>query len=183
MCWRRWPRDYGLSAKAGRHRVRFRSPRCCLASTIPGAAWLGFGMPRRDCRKLLQMSDPSQDETLNARQLQAVSALLSEPTIGKAADRAGVSVRTLYSWLHDDAAFIATYQDARRQAVQQAIAQLQKHSSDAVSVLVSIMKNTSKPPAVRIAAASKVLDLAIKGVELEDLAARLEALEQAYAKH
>lgn len=128
------------------------------------------------------MADPSQDETLTARQYQAVAALLSEPTIGKAAAAAGVPVRTLYTWLHDDPAFITIYQEARRQAVQQAIAQLQKHSNDAVSVLVSIMKNTNKPPAARIAAASKVLDLAIKGVELEDLALRLAALEAAYAQ-
>jgi hypothetical protein len=128
------------------------------------------------------MADPTTDESLNARQLDAVSALLSAPTIGKAAERAGVPVRTLYSWLHDDVAFIALYQEARRQAVQQAIAQLQKHSSDAVSVLVSIMKSSKKPAAARIAAASKVLDLAIKGVELEDLAARLAALEEAYGQ-
>ena len=52
------------------------------------------------------MADSSQDETLTARQYQAVAALLSEPTIGKAATAAGVPVRTLYTWLHEDAAFI-----------------------------------------------------------------------------
>jgi hypothetical protein len=33
---------------------------------------------------------------------------------------------------------------------------------------------------VRLTAASKVLDLAIKSVEIDDLAARLEALERAH---
>jgi hypothetical protein len=39
---------------------------------------------------------------------------------------------------------------------------------------------TGNPAAVRLAAASKVLDLAIKSVELEDVMSRLEALEKAY---
>ena len=64
------------------------------------------------------MADIAQDELLTVRQQQAVAALLSEPTIGKAAEASGVPVRTLYTWLHDDAAFIGFYQDARRESVR-----------------------------------------------------------------
>lgn len=82
--------------------------------------------------------------------------------------------------------------EAARQALQvsQAAAaivyRLQAEKRDLASdvsaqaALVQLMA-AGNPAAVRPAAASKVIDIAIKSVELEDLAARLEALEKAYA--
>ena len=116
-------------------------------------------------------------DTLTARQEKAIAALLSEPTVEKAAVKVGVGLRTLHTWLHDPA-FADAYRAARREAVGQAIARLQQVSAHAVTVLVNVMTNTSTPPATRVAAAKSVLEMAVKAVELEDLAARLDALEQ-----
>ena len=118
-----------------------------------------------------------QTDQLTPKQHKTIAALLSEPTIEKAAAKVGVGERTLHTWLHEPA-FAAAYRAARREAVSQAVARLQQVSTHAVTVLVNVMANTSTPPATRVAAAKTVLEMAIKAVELEDLAARLDALEQ-----
>ena len=118
---------------------------------------------------------------LTEKQELAIAALLSSATIGAAATKVGVTARTLNEWGRQEH-FAAAYREARRQAVNQAIARLQRSSSDAVAVLCTLMKSTRVAPAVRLAAASKVLDLAIRAVELEDVMARLEALEAKHAQ-
>lgn len=119
-------------------------------------------------------------DNLAHKQHKAIAALLSEPTISAAADKLGVNERQIYRWL-EDADFATAYRKARQEAVSQAIARLQQVSSHAVTVLVSLMADKRTPPSTRLAAASKILDSAIKAVELDDLQARLEALEAAHA--
>lgn len=118
-------------------------------------------------------------DELSPKQHKAISGLLVAPTIKEAAELAGCGERTLRGWL-DEPTFQAAYQAARRQAVGQAIAQLQQMSSIAVGTLLDLMAFAS--PAVRLSAARTVLELAIKSVELDDIQARLAALEEAYAK-
>ena len=84
----------------------------------------------------------------------------------------------MFLWLKEPQ-FSETYRNARRDATSQAIARLQQNSSDAVTVLVDIMKDATAPKTIRVTAASKVLDIAIKSVEIDELAARLDALEAA----
>lgn len=124
------------------------------------------------------MADPQLDDKLTVRQHKALSALLTEPSVGKAAAAASVPERTLRTWLKTPA-FADEYRSARREATQQAIARLQQVSGSAVIVLCQLMAHST--PAVKLGAARTVLEFAIKAVELEDLAARLAALEQAYA--
>lgn len=128
------------------------------------------------------MADETAIDDLNTRQHNAIAALLVEPTIRKAATAAGVPERTLYGWLKEPG-FSAQYREARREAVAQSIARLQTYSSEAATTLYTVMKNTKASPAVRLMAARSVLEFAIKAVELEDIQARLEALEQAHAQH
>ncbi len=118
-----------------------------------------------------------QTDQLTPRQHKTIAALLSEPTIEKAAAKVGVGERTLHTWL-SESAFADAYRTARREAVSQAIARLQQVSTHAVTVLVNVMASTETPAATRVAAARTVLETAIKAVELEDLAARLDILEQ-----
>lgn len=140
-----------------------------------GAGCVGHSLrPKFSCRKRQKMAT----DELTPKQHKAIAALLAEPTIKAAAAALGVGERTLHGWL-DVPAFAIAYRVARRASVQHAIAQLQQASAIAVSTLVDLMAFGS--PAVRLGAASKVLDLTIKAVELEDLAARLAALEEAYA--
>lgn len=119
---------------------------------------------------------------LSALQEKTIAALLSEPTIEAAAKRIGISARTINEWMRTVPEFEADYRAARREAVQQAITRLQQSSSEAAGVLIALMRNTRAPSYARLAAASKVLDMAVKAVELDDIMARLEALEANYAQ-
>ncbi len=117
------------------------------------------------------------DRRVTPKQEKAITALLAQPTIAAAARAAGVNPATIYRWLAKPA-FEVAYRTARREAVGQAIARLQQVSRHAVTVLVNVMASKETPPATRVAAAKTVLETAIKAVELEDLAARLAALER-----
>lgn len=107
-----------------------------------------------------------------------ICALLVEPTIEKAAVKVGIGTTTAFRWLQDPE-FQAEYQQARKQAVSQAIAQLQQATTQAVATLQAIMQDETAPAASRVTAARTVLDTSLKAIELEDLAQRIEKLEQA----
>jgi formylmethanofuran dehydrogenase subunit B len=113
------------------------------------------------------------------KQDQAIAALLEQPTISKAAKKAGVGERTLLRWLQLDD-FQAALRIAQRKVLSQAIAQLQQAASESVRTFLSVMLDECASASARVAAAKIVLDFAIKGVEREDLEKRLTALEQKF---
>jgi hypothetical protein len=115
-------------------------------------------------------------EKRHHKQERAIAALLVAPSVMAAAQQIGVNENTLLRWLKD-AAFQTTYRDARRQVVQQAIAQVQQATSEAVATLRAIMSNGDAPASARVSAAKAVLETALKAVELEDIEQRLQALE------
>jgi phage terminase small subunit len=117
-------------------------------------------------------------EKITRCQDKAIMALLTCETIAQAAAVAGVSESTLLRWLKDPS-FKAAYLEVRREAVSQAVSQLQRLSSEAVRTLQEVMSDTEAKHTARVTAARTVLDMAIKGVEIEDLQARLEELEEA----
>ncbi len=114
---------------------------------------------------------------LSARQEQALAALLIEPTVTAAATKANVPERTLYRWL-DEPAFTAAYREARRKAVKQTVARLQRASAPVVSILLQLAASDQSPATARVAACRAVLDYTFKAVELEDLDERLRVLEE-----
>jgi hypothetical protein len=113
-------------------------------------------------------------EKLSRKQEQAIAALLTRPTLERAAAACNLTGRTLSRWLRDPG-FARAYRDARRQIVEQAVTQLQGLCRQAVEVLHANM--LCGDPGVEVRAALGVLDRAIKGVELADLAERVEQLE------
>jgi len=68
---------------------------------------------------------------------------------------------------------------ARRAAFSQSVARLQQASGAAVSTLLKIMVDPGAPPSTRVRAADSVLDHSAKSIEIEDIEARVTALEQA----
>lgn len=114
---------------------------------------------------------------LTSKQQNTILALLTEPTIKAAAQKAGVGERTVHTWL-DEPAFSKAYAKARREATRRAVARLQQYSDTAAAVLLEIMATKSNHPSVRLAAAKTVLEFSIKAVELEDMEQRLTALER-----
>jgi hypothetical protein len=121
------------------------------------------------------MTEPA--DNLSPKQHKAIAALMSSPTISAAAAAVGVNERQVYRWL-DDPAFAEAYRAARREAVGQATARLQQVSSEAVDRLQALL--TCGKPAIELSAARSIIEFAVKSVELEDLQARIEALEAKY---
>jgi len=107
----------------------------------------------------------------------AVAALLTTRNIEEAAKTVGVAPNTLLNWMKDRE-FAAAYRKARWAVVGQAIARLQQTTGAAVSTLQKLMVDSNSPAAIKGQAARTVLAMAIKGVEVEDLEARIAELER-----
>ena len=120
-------------------------------------------------------------EKLSRNQERAISALLVHPTMSQAAEAAGIGEVTLWRWLRIPT-FKEQYRLARREAVSQAVGQLQAACSIAVVALTDVFRDVNCPASARVSAARTVLEMALKGVELEDLAVRVEELEKRVAK-
>lgn len=105
-----------------------------------------------------------------------VAALLTEGTIEQAADKAGVSARSIKTWLQLPE-FQAAYLEAGQQLVQNAIGRLQEGTGEAVDTLRTLLACNHMPTRAR--AALGMLDYAYKGMELLNLAQRVEDLERA----
>jgi hypothetical protein len=108
----------------------------------------------------------------------AIAALLTRPSIEDAARVTGVGEKTMRRWL-DEPEFRARYLKARRESVHQSVARLQQATGAAGTTILKLMMDSSVPAAVRLRAAESVFVHAIKGVELEDIEARLTELERA----
>jgi len=117
-------------------------------------------------------------DALTRKQERALLALLREPTIAKAAGVCDTSERTLHRWLNDEL-FSRVYRKARREAFGQAIGLTQHYAPLAVNTLATLMADKSTAAHARVTAATTLLKFGREGIELDDLAARVEALEQA----
>ena len=105
-------------------------------------------------------------------------ALLENPTLEKAAQAAGVSKATLWRALQKPE-FLQAYRAARREAFSQSVARLQHASSAAVGTLLRIMTDREASSSSRVRAADVVLQTALRGMEMEELEARVAQLETA----
>jgi hypothetical protein len=117
---------------------------------------------------------PGHGEKLSRRREQAIAALLSSGTVEQAAERAGVSYRTLRSWLVQPD-FAAEYRARRRALLDDAVKVLQAASASAVGTLVGKLK--APKDADGINAARLILETAFRGTEVLDLAVQLAELK------
>ena len=83
-------------------------------------------------------------EKLSRNQERAISALLVHPTMTQAADAAGIGEVTLWRWLRIPT-FKEQYRLARREAVSQAVGQLQAACSAAVVALTDVFRDVKLP--------------------------------------
>jgi hypothetical protein len=114
---------------------------------------------------------------LSPRQVKAMEALLQEPIVARAAAAGGVNERTLRRWLTEPAFRDAVFR-ARREAFGQAIWLTQRYAAVAVATLVKLLQETTVPPSAKVAAAGMILKFGREGMELDDLAERVAALER-----
>jgi AcrR family transcriptional regulator len=112
-----------------------------------------------------------------SREDQALLALISEPTIAKAAEASGISQPTLFRYLQNKE-FRAEYQRQKRTLLDAALSDLHAATGEAVACLVEIMTNPEMNPAARVAAARAVLGYSIDTAKMEDIVRRLELLEE-----
>ena len=114
---------------------------------------------------------------LSRNQEKAILALLTEPTLAKAADKVGITANTLWRWMQLDE-FNESYLRAKRDAFSQAIGRLQQAATQAVDTLQDVMGNKKAAAMARVRAAEIVLEMAHKGIETEDIAARMDEMEE-----
>lgn len=118
---------------------------------------------------------------ITPKQDAAIIALLTEPTVERAATKAKVAPRTVYRWLNQPE-FKAAFRDARRAMVDQAVVVLQQITKDAVKALKRNLTDPA-PPGVQVQAANSVLDKAIDSQSLADMQAELEDLREVVRRY
>jgi hypothetical protein len=111
---------------------------------------------------------------------EAVAALLTQRSIDEAAKATGIAANTLLKWMKDPD-FQEVYREARREAFGQCIARLQYASSAAVSVMLKILADPSAPASARLRAADMIVTHSAKAIEIDDVEARVSALEASVA--
>ncbi len=107
----------------------------------------------------------------------AILALMTEPSIRRAAASVGLAEKTLRRWLAARPEFAEAYRHAREEAFAQSVAMLAQRASEAVLTLYDLMTDRECPPATRAHAAGKILELGMRARELGDLAERITELE------
>jgi hypothetical protein len=117
------------------------------------------------------------DDGLTGKQGRAVEALLREPTAARAAALAGVNERTIRRWSREPA-FRAALLRGRRDAFGQAVGLTQRYAPVAVAALVKVLQDPAAGASAKVAAAGVLLRFGREGIELDDLAERLERLEE-----
>lgn len=120
---------------------------------------------------------PAAAKRLTAKQELALAALLKAPTLEAAAKTAGLSSITLWRYMKQPE-FREAYQEARREVVGQTITQLQRSSLEAVKTLTAISMNETAASTARVSAAKAILEMSLRTVEMEEIQARVEALEE-----
>jgi phosphomannomutase len=108
---------------------------------------------------------------------QLILAMLQQPTWQKAAASIGISEVTAWR-IRQTPEFRREYLQARREAVSQSLARLQQGAGAAASTLLKIIVDPSNSAATRVQAASRILEHAKQAFVLEDLALRVNDLEQ-----
>jgi transposase-like protein len=109
---------------------------------------------------------------------EAIAALLTQRNIEEAARSIGVAPNTLLKW-QKQPEFETAYRDARKAAYRQAVARLQQGTSAAATTLLKTLLDPGTPASVKVRAAEAIFNHAAKAIEIEDIDARLAALELA----
>ena len=109
---------------------------------------------------------------------EAIAALLTRPSIEEAARVLPVEPKTLRRWMREPE-FQKEYLLARRESVSQAIARAQQNVGAAVTTTLKLMVDQATPASVRLRASEHIVNISVKGVEVEDVEARVSELERA----
>jgi DNA-binding transcriptional MerR regulator len=112
---------------------------------------------------------------LEAVKERAILALLSERTIGAAAERVGVNERTLRRWMGEEG-FKTQLAQARCAAFQAGMSRVQALTGEAIETLASLMAPEVSAP-VRLGAARTIAELGLDQHDAEMISSKLAELE------
>jgi len=113
---------------------------------------------------------------LTPKRQKALLALLTQPTKEKAAAAAGITAKTLRSYLADPE-FQAEYKRAFGSMVEDATRQAQQALAPALSTLRDVVEDSDENAQFRITAARSILEYSLKLTEQNDIIAKLQELE------
>jgi hypothetical protein len=111
----------------------------------------------------------------------AVMAIIQEPTLKAAAEKAGISETTLWRW-QQNPEFAKMLSDAKSTLLEAGIAKLQKNLTGAIDTLVEVMKDKAAAEASRVSAARFIVEATIGETKLSKIAERLDELEKSYTR-
>lgn len=96
----------------------------------------------------------------------ALSAMLESGTLTEAAEKAGISRKTLYNYIRDDAAFGLAYRTARDEMAIVQMETLNNGTARATRLLLELMDDEEQPASIRIKAAQTIISATAKQYEI-----------------
>ena len=87
----------------------------------------------------------------------ALEALIDSNSLTEAAEKAGISRKTLYNYLHTERDFALAYQEMLEQQILESIDAVSVDREKAHSVIREILGDKEQPAAIRLKAAEMVL--------------------------
>ncbi len=161
-----FPESFECTPQALRLRPLFSqsiAPNCTDTNLIFGAPFFCFG-------------SRGHGSKFGRKKEEAIAALLTQRNLDEAARAIGVAPNTLLKW-QKLPEFQTAYRESRRAAYGQAVARLQQGTSAAATTLLKTMIDPNTPASVRVRAAEAIFNHAAKAIEIEDIEARVAALE------
>src|SRR5215813_9331619 len=112
---------------------------------------------------------------LSARQLLALPIIAGEPTIEGAAEKIGVTRKTIYEWLKQDF-FKQALEEARKEYVESGFRTMRLAAKRAADKIVKHLDCTDEKVSLR--AAEDIIEFAKEFISLEDHEQRIKELEE-----
>lgn len=88
----------------------------------------------------------------------AIDALLDSKTLTEAAEKAGITRKTLYNYLRTDKEFARAYKEARERLTLERLDTVEAEQAQAKAVILEIMNDKQQNSATRLKAAQAILD-------------------------
>jgi hypothetical protein len=127
------------------------------------------------------MTDTSQKsghgEKLTRKREAAIAALLSCGSLGESAVACKISESTLRRW-QKEPEFQVAYREAKRQLLEGTINRLRSIGAAGVQGLHEVVTDKNSPAGARVSAGRAILEVLLRAVEVQDLAERLDKLEE-----
>ncbi len=92
----------------------------------------------------------------------ALAALLESETLSAAAERAGISRKTLYNYIREDHEFSLAYRGMMEEAAAGALERLQAQETRAAEVVSAILEDEEQPAGIRLKAAHEIIAAAAR---------------------